>query len=338
MAGEQETGQENRTERVGVLFSLRDDPDLVVRAEELGYESVWAAEGQGKTAFGKLERWATVTDDIGLATGIVNVFSRTPAALAQAAATLDAHSDGRAILGLGVAHPGVVEDFHGVPFERPLARMAEYVELLRRYLRGDPEGFDGEFYSPTRTTFWAAFEPERAEIPIYNGALGPGNVRLTGEYADGWLPNLYPESAFEEALDWLAEGAKRSGRTVEDIDVAMYVLTAVHEDRERARRVAAEHVAYYLRDIPGYYDRVARDAGFGEDVTAVREADSLEAGADEISDALLERVAIIGTPEDARSQLARFRELGVDLPIVRAPAGADDAFVERTLRSFGPES
>ena len=336
MAGEQETGQENRTERVGVLFSLRDDPDLVVRAEELSYESVWAAEGQGKTAFGKLERWATVTDDIGLATGIVNVFSRTPAALAQAAATLDAHSGGRAILGLGVAHPGVVEDFHGVPFERPLARMAEYVELLRRYLRGDPEGFDGEFYSPTRTSFWAAFEPERAEIPIYNGALGPGNVRLTGEYADGWLPNLYPESAFEEALDWLAEGAKRSGRTVEEIDVAMYVLTAVHEDRERARRAAAEHVAYYLRDIPGYYDRVARDAGFGAEVTAVREADSLEAGADEISDELLDRIAVVGTPEEARSQLARFRELGVDLPIVRAPAGADGAFVERTLRAFSP--
>lgn len=336
MAGEQETGQENRTERVGVLFSLRDDPDLVVRAEELGYESVWAAEGQGKTAFGKLERWATVTDDIGLATGIVNVFSRTPAALAQAAATLDAHSGGRAILGLGVAHPGVVEDFHGVPFERPLARMAEYVELLRRYLRGDPEGFDGEFYSPTRTSFWAAFEPERAEIPIYNGALGPDNVRLTGEYADGWLPNLYPESAFEEALGWLGEGAKRSGRTVEDIDVAMYVLTAVHEDRERARRAAAEHVAYYLRDIPGYYDRVAREAGFGAEVTAVREADSLEAGADEISDELLERVAIIGTPEDARLQLTQFRELGVDLPIVRAPAGADDAFVERTLETFAP--
>ena len=336
MAGEQEASGGEPSERVGVLFSLRDDPDLVVRAEQLGYESVWAAEGQGKTAFGKLERWATATDEIGLATGIVNVFSRTPATLAQATATLDAHSGGRAILGLGVAHPGVVEDFHGASFERPLARMAEYVELVRRYLRGDPGSFNGEFYSPTRTAFWAAFEPERAEIPIYNGALGPGNVRLTGEYADGWLPNLYPESAFEEALGWLGEGAKRSGRTVEDIDVAMYVLTAVHEDRERARRAAAEHVAYYLRDIPGDYDRVAREAGFGAEVTAVREADSLEAGAGEISDGLLNRIAVIGTPEDARSQLARFRELGVDLPIVRAPAGTDDVFVERTLETFAP--
>ena len=323
-------------ERVGILFSLRDEPELVARAEALGYESAWAAEGQGKSAFGKLERWATHTDDIGLATGIVNVFSRTPAALAQAAATLDAHSGGRAILGLGVAHPGVVEDFHGAEFERPLARMHEYIELVRRYLRGDPEGFDGEFFSPARTSFWDAFEPERAEIPVYNGALGPANVRLTGEYADGWLPNLYPESQFEEALDWLATGASRADRSVSDVDVAMYVLTAVHENRETARQAAAEHVAYYVRDIPGYYDRAAEEAGFGGDIAAIRDAPSTEAGADHVSDGLLDRLAVVGTPEEARAQLDDFRALGVDLPIVRAPAGTDRAWVERTLEAFAP--
>ena len=323
-------------ERVGILFSLRDDPELVARAEALGYESAWAAEGQGKTAFGKLERWATHTDEIGLATGIVNVFSRTPAALAQAAATLDAHSGGRAILGLGVAHPGVVEGFHGVEFERPLARMAEYVELVRRYLRGDPEGFDGAFFSPARTSFWEAFAPERAAIPIYNGALGPGNVRLTGQYADGWLPNLYPESQFEEALGWLAEGTKRGDRNPADVDVAMYVLTAVREDRERARRAAAEHVAYYVRDIPGYYARAAEQAGFEDDIEAIRAAPSTEAGADRVSDGFLQRVAVVGTPEEARAQLGEIRAMGVDLPIVRAPAGTDRAWAERTLETFAP--
>lgn len=324
------------TDRVGILFSLRDDPALVARAEALGYESAWAAEGQGKSAFGKLEQWATHTEEIGLATGIVNVFSRTPAALAQAAATLDAHSDGRAILGLGVAHPGVVEGFHGAEFERPLARMHEYIDLLRRYLRGDPEGFDGDFFSPARTSFWAAFDPERAEIPIYNGALGPANVRLTGQFADGWLPNLYPESQFEEALDWLATGAKRADRDPADVDVAMYVLTAVHDDVETARQAAAEHVAYYVRDIPGYYDRAAEEAGFGDDIEAVRAAASTEAGADRVSDGLLNRLAVVGTPADARAQLADLRAMGVDLPIVRAPAGTDREWVERTLDAFAP--
>lgn len=324
------------TERTGVLFSLRDDLDLVTRAEELGYESVWTAEGQGRTAFGKLERWATVTDEVRLATGIVNVFSRTPAALAQAAATLDDHSDGRAVLGLGVAHPGVVEAFHGAEFDRPLARMAEYVELVRRYLRGEPGGFDGEFFTPERTHFWEAFDPVRAEIPVYNAALGPGNVRLTGELCDGWLPNLYPLDRFREARDWLATGAERADRDVADVDVAMYVLTAVADEPTDARQAAKRHVAYYLRDIPGYYGRVASNAGFEDEVEAVRAADSIDAGADAISDEFLDVVAVTGTDEDVRGELATLREAGVDLPIVRAPAGADREMVDRMLTACAP--
>jgi len=330
------TADDATDERVGFLFSLRDDPALVRRAEQLGYESVWAAEGQGKTAFGKLERWAAHTDEVGLATGVVNVFSWTPAALAQAAATLDTHSGGRAIVGLGVAHPGVVETFHGAEFERPLARVREYVELFRQYLRGDAESFEGEFYSPDRTSFWDAFHPERASIPVYSAALGPANVRLTGAVADGWLPNLYPERRFETALEWLAEGARAADRDPSEVDVAMYVLTAVHDDPERARQAAREHIAYYLRDIPGYYGRVAEEAGFGDDVRAVRGADSMAAGAEAISEAFLDRVAVAGAPETARERLAALRELGVDLPIVRAPAGSGREWAERTLDVFAP--
>ncbi|RDZ36055.1 MULTISPECIES: LLM class flavin-dependent oxidoreductase [Haloferax] len=324
------------SDRTAVLFALRDDPSLVVRAEELGYESAWAAEGQGKTAFGKLERWAVHTEEIGLATGIVNVFSRTPAALAAAAATLDDHSDGRAILGLGVAHPGVVEAFHGVPFDRPLSRLHEYVELVRRYLRGDADSFDGEFFSPERTSFWDAFEPVREEIPVYNGALGPANVRLTGQVADGWLPNLYPRPQFEAALEWLDTGAARAGRDPSDVDVAMYVLTAVHDDPDEARRAAAEHVAYYLRDVPGYYDRAAEQAGFADEVEAVRAAPTTEVGARELSAEFLDLVALVGAPDDVRGRLVELREMGVDLPVVRAPAGVDREWVARTLEVFAP--
>jgi alkanesulfonate monooxygenase SsuD/methylene tetrahydromethanopterin reductase-like flavin-dependent oxidoreductase (luciferase family) len=322
--------------RTGILFSLEDDLELVRQVEERGYESVWAAEGQGKTAFGKLERWATATDEVGLGTGIVNVFSRSPATLAQSAATLDAHSGGRAILGLGVAHPGVVEEFHGMEFDRPLARMAEYVELVRRYLRGEAGEFEGEFFSPERTRFWDAFDPERAEIPVYNAALGPGNVRLTGEYADGWLPNLYPLEQFEDALGWLAEGAERGGREASSVDVAMYLLTSVDEDPEVARQTAAYHVAYYLRDIPGYYGRVAENAGFEDVVEAVRAAPTTDAGAERVTEPLLDHLAITGTPDEARARLAAFREAGVDLPIVRAPVGADREQVETVVRTFAP--
>jgi alkanesulfonate monooxygenase SsuD/methylene tetrahydromethanopterin reductase-like flavin-dependent oxidoreductase (luciferase family) len=322
--------------RTGVLFALRDDLSLVRLAEELGYESVWSAEGQGKSAFGKLERWATCTSDIGLGTGIVNVFSRTPAALAQEVATLDSHSDGRAILGLGVAHPGVVEGFHGADFDRPLARMDEYITLVRRYLRGDAEPYDGEFFSPTRTSFWDAFEPHRDTIPIYNAALGPANIRLTGQFADGWLPNLYPLDRFDEALAHLRTGAERAGRDADEIDVAMYVLTVVDDDPETARRLAAEHVVYYLREIPGYYDRPAREAGFADEVREIHAAADTTSAVDHVSDALLDTLAVWGSPDETRERLASIRAAGVDLPIVRAPTAADRDQTERVVRTFAP--
>lgn len=326
------------TDRVGILFSTRDDPSLVSMAEARGYESAWAAEGQGKAAFGKLERWAGATETIGLATGIVNVYSRTPAAVAQSIATLDDHSGGRAILGLGVAHPGVVEEFHGATFDRPLARMREYIELVRKYLAGDAAAYDGEFFTPTRPSFWPQFDPVRAEIPIYNAALGPKNVQLTGEFADGWLPNLYPVPQFESALERLEAGARRADRNSEDVDVAMYVLAAVDEDRARAMDAARAHVAYYVRDIPGYYSRAAKRAGFEDAVAAIQNAATSEAAAREVPDSLVEEVAVAGTPEEAREQLDSLRNLGVDLPIVRAPIGADREDVERTIRTFAPRS
>ncbi|WP_254838889.1 LLM class flavin-dependent oxidoreductase [Natronomonas marina] len=334
MVDESDTG--DGEERLGVSIALDDDMNLVQRVEELGYHSVWAAEGQGKTAFGKLERWATVTDRIRLATGIVNVFSRSPAAIAQGIATLDEHSDGRAILGLGVAHPGVVEEFHGMEFDRPLPRMVEYITLIRKYLAGSGEEFDGEFYSPGRASFWESFEPTRGEIPIYNAALGPGNVRLTGEYADGWLPNLYPREKLDEAQSWLAEGAERAGRDIGDIDVAMYVLGAVSEDPAHARQVAAKHVARYFRSIPGYYDRVAVESGFEDDVEAARNASSLDAAATAISEEYLDIVAVVGTPREAADKLQTLRDAGVNMPIIR-PAGGDPALVEETYEALAPE-
>lgn len=323
--------------RTGILFALRDDLDLVQQAESFGYESVWTAEGQGRTAFGKLERWATATEQIGLATGIANVFSRTPATLALAAATLDAHSGGRAILGLGVAHPGVVEEFHGAEFDRPLARLREYIQLFRRYLRGEASEFDGEFYTPRRTSFWEAFTPVREEIPVYNAALGEGNVTLTGEYADGWLPNLYPPSRFKTALEWLDRGTERTGRESTDVDVAMYILASVDENPDAARRAAADHVAYYLRDIPGYYARVAKEAGFGETVKTVQAADSREEAVNRLNDKFLNHVAVYGTADEARERVMQLRQMGVDLPIVRAPAHADRDAVERMLETFAPQ-
>jgi alkanesulfonate monooxygenase SsuD/methylene tetrahydromethanopterin reductase-like flavin-dependent oxidoreductase (luciferase family) len=323
-------------ERTGLSIGLLDDTDLVTLAEKLRYDSIWTGEGQGKSAFGKLERWATCTDDIGLGASIVNVFSRTPAALAQSVATLDSHSNGRAILGLGVAHPGVVEGFHGTSFERPLPRMAEYITLVRRYLGGVAEPFEGEFFSPARTSFWDAFEPPRSHVPIYNAALGPANVRLTGQYADGWIPYLYPPERFAEAQEWLRAGAEQGGRDVDDIDVAMYLLTSVDDDRETALAAAADHVVQYFRSIPGYYERVARDAGYGAAVDEARAAPTDAEAAASLPTALVESMGLVGTEREVRAGLDDLREAGLDLPILRAPMSADEDALRRTIEALAP--
>jgi len=317
-------------------MGLLDDLDLVRRAEDLGYDSVWTGEGQGKTAFGKLERWATATEEVGLGASIVNVYSRTPAAIAQAVATLDDHSNGRAILGLGAAHPGVVEAFHGVEFDRPIARVAEYITLVRRYLRGDGRPFDGKFHSPSRTSFWEALDPVRAEIPVYNAALGPDNVRLTGQYADGWIPYLYPLDRFREAQEWLAEGADRADRSVSEIDVAMYLLVVVDDDPERAIDTAADHVVQYFRAIPGYYDRIARESGYEDEVEAATAAPTDDAAADALSDEFVRSVGLVGTEAEVGERLAELREAGLELPIVRPPMSADRQAVLRTMDAVAP--
>jgi len=323
-------------DRIGLFFALGDDPELVAFAEDAGYHSAWAAEGQGKSAFGKLERWAVATDRIRLATGIVNVFSRTPAMLASDLATLDAHSDGRAVLGLGVAHPGVVETFHGVPFERPLPRLKEYVELVRRYLAGEASGYDGEFYSPERTSFWGAFEPVRGSVPIYNAALGPSNLRLTGRVADGWFPNLYPKGGIERGRELIREGAEAVGRDPADVTVAPCLLAAVDDDPAVARDAVADHVVTYMRDVPGYYDQRLAEMGFEEEVSVVMDAPSSAVARDRIPADLLEAVAVWGTEETARERLDGFRNAGVDLPVIRVPSSFDRAATERVIRTLEP--
>ncbi|WP_396613849.1 LLM class flavin-dependent oxidoreductase (plasmid) [Haloferax sp. S1W] len=323
-------------DRVGLFLPTEDSTELVRLAEDLGYESVWAGEGQGRSAFGKLEAWAVATDRIGLATGIVNVFTRTPATIAQEIATLDSHSNGRAILGLGTAHPGVVEGFHGTSFERPLPRVAEYIRLIRRYLASEASAYEGTFYSPDRTSFWDAFEPLRDAIPIYNAALGQANVRLTGELADGWVPNFYPRERFTEARDWLAVGADRGGRRADDIDVAMYILVVADENQATAREQAARHIAFYVRDIPGYYARSLREVGYEDVVNRIEAASSTNAGSAEVTDDLIDSLAIAGTPTEVRAELASLVEAGVDLPIIRAPTGTDHATIESMLRAVAP--
>ncbi|MEZ4547320.1 MAG: LLM class flavin-dependent oxidoreductase [Thermodesulfobacteriota bacterium] len=166
-------------------------------AEGLGYHSIWVPEMWGRDAFSILGLLAANTTRIKLATGIVPVFSRAPSVIAQTIATLDEISGGRMILGLGTSGPAVIENWHGMKFKKPLQRTREYVEIIRMILSGGKVDYDGEIFK--LKGFRLQFSPPRPDIPILVAAIGPKNIRLTGEVADGWIPFLLPREGINEA-------------------------------------------------------------------------------------------------------------------------------------------
>src|SRR5438045_8365781 len=203
---------------------------LVQEAERLGFDSIWSAEAYGSDAVSLLTWYAALTERIGVGTAIMQMPARTPAATAMTAITLDHLTRGRFRLGLGTSGPQVSEGWHGVPFGRPLERTREYVEVVRAILRRDqPVEFHGRHYEipvaggtglgkPLRTIV----HPFRSDVPIYLAAIGPKNVALAAEIADGWLPTFYAPGhagAFEPAI---AEGLARSGRDRAALDVAPF--------------------------------------------------------------------------------------------------------------------
>lgn len=312
-----------------------DPVELAVRAESLGYASVWAGELWGTDAFVTLASIAAVTDRVALGPAIVNVFSRTPATLAMAAATLDDVSGGRARLGVGASTAQAIEGLHGLSYDRPVRRSHEAMAIVRRLLAGgdDPVDYDGQVLSVHDVP------PLDADVALYNAALGPANRRATGRLADGWIPHNVPFDGLADAFEVLADAARDAGRDPDDIRVAPYVPTAVADDEGTARDQLRAHVAYYVGSGRGYRRAVA--TAFPEATADVAERwDRGDRGAarDAVTDAMIDALGVAGTPETAAR---RFHEVA-SLPVVDEPllvfAGRVDADrVRRTVEAIAPD-
>ena len=312
-----------------------DPVDLAARAEALGYASVWAGELWGADAFVTLAAVARATDRVALGPAIVNVYSRTPATLAMAAATLDDVSGGRARLGLGASTARAVEGVHGLAYDRPVRRSHEAMAIVRRLLAGgdDPVDYDGEVLSVD------GVPPLDAEVPLYNAALGPANRRVTGRLADGWVPHNVPFDRLDEAFEVVADAARAAGRDPDAIRVAPYVPTAVAEDEATAREQLRGHLAYYVGSGEGYRRAVA--AAFPDAAATIAErwaAGDRSAARAAVTDAMVDALGVAGTPETAPD---RFRAVA-DRPVVDEPllvfAGRPDvARVERTVEAVAPD-
>jgi F420-dependent oxidoreductase-like protein len=307
-------------------------------AEELGFDSIWIPEAWAYEQFQLLTEVAIHTKRLGLATGIANVFSRSAGLLAMSAATLDEISEGRFILGLGTSGKNVIENFHGVPYEKPLTRLRETIGILRALWRGDrlaPEMstlFDARHFKLEMT-------PLRPHIPIYVASLQEKAVREIGRAADGWVPTFWPYKHLKDGIAWVADGARAAGRDVADIEVAPFLAVVPMDDADMARGMIKPLVSFYIGGMGTYYHDMFCRFGFKDNADVVRhlyETGDRRQAAAAVSDALIDAIAICGPPAYCRDKLAEWRANGLGTALINLPTGVPPELTEQFLRELAP--
>ena len=329
--------------RIGIaLGTVHDRPFADVAAfartaEECGYEAMFVPEAWGRDAFVTLGALARVTERIGLGTGIVNVYSRTPALLAMAAVTLDELSGGRAILGLGTSGQRVVEGWHGVPMARPLRRLRETTEAVRGIVNGSRRGYTGETIS-VAPGFAVTLARPRDRIPIYHASLTPRAIKQCAEVADGWLPYFTSPKTLRADVAMIEESLRDAGRERSSFTVAPFLPVLVTDDNASARAVLRRHLAFYIGGMGRFYREAVTRHGFGDTAEAVRrlwETRERDAAADAVTDELLDAFAVFGDERRCRARLDDYRAAGADLPVLALPGDISVADAERTVRALG---
>jgi F420-dependent oxidoreductase-like protein len=300
----------------------------VQEAERLGYDSVWTAEVYGTDALTQLTWIAAHRQRIILGSGILQMTARAPAMVAMSAATLDLMSGGRMLLGLGVSGPQVVEGWHGVAYGKPLERTREYVEIVNAILkREQPLEHHGEHYDiPLRggtglgKPLKLIVHPVRSRIPIYIAAIGPKNIALAAEIADGWLPIFYsPERThiFKNALD---EGFARAGggKSLANFDISPSVSVVVGDDLDKCRAPLKAGLALYIGGMgargKNFYNDLAKRYGYEDAAVKIQDlylGGKREEAAAAVPDALVDEVALVGPRERIRERLAAWKTSGI---------------------------
>jgi F420-dependent oxidoreductase-like protein len=317
-------------------MSWREVRESAVLAEELGYSCLSMGESWGEDAFTSLAQLAAVTSRIRIGTSIVPVFARSPANLAMTALNMDRMSEGRFFLGLGTSGQLVVEDLHGEKFRKPLTRMREYIDIIRKAARGEPLDHRGEFFHTKR--FRLRTSPYRPDLPIYIAALSPHSLRLTGELADGWLPIFLAPSRMTAAVADLKAGAEAAGRSLSDLAISPQVSVYVTDDIAAARARERPHIAFYIGGMGVFYHQYMHRIGFGADADRIRQAFQArdrDGAARLVTDEMVDAVTIIGTPQQCRDQMRAFFDAGVrEIRLVFNEP--DAAAYRRALKALAP--
>ena len=322
---------------LNLLLPVAGQADVARRAEALGYSTVWAAEAGTNDAFGLLAACASVTSTVGLATGVLPIFTRTPALMAQSAATAQDWSGGRFALGLGVSSQTIVSRWNGMPYDRLLDRMREYVGIVRELLTWEKVTHQSDLYPVDG--YRLLLRVPSPPPPILVGALNPGMLRLAGSVSDGALLNWIGSGAVPAALAAVAEGAGGEPRRN-----AVFVRVCVTDDVDAARVWARREVMGYV--IVPAYRRAFGTQGWAsvcEAAMALWDSGDRKAAAASLPDEFVDTLCLAGSAESVRGRFDEFRAAGVDEPVAFLFSGQRDpaavvAELEATMAALAPST
>jgi probable F420-dependent oxidoreductase len=301
---------------LNLALPVRGFVEVAARAEAAGYDRLWAAEAGNNDAFGLLTAVALGTSTVGLATGVVPIYTRTPSLMAQCTATLQDVSGGRFTLGVGVSSKTIVESWNGVPYDKPLGRIKEYVEVVRRLLAWEKLDHDGTYYDVHG--YLLLLNNPSPPSPVILGALNEQMLRAAGEVADGVCLNWTGSHAVAGALAHVKAGPRETAN-------ACFVRVCVTDDVASTRRWARREVMSYVT-VPAYRKAFGVQ-GWGEVTTKAMElwdAGDRKAAAASLPDEFLDTLVLAGDAADVRRRFEAFREAGVDEPVAFLVSGQTD--------------
>ena len=307
---------------------IKEAVEKTVALEKAGVDMVFCAEAYGYDAVSLMGYLAAKTERVEIASGILPFYSRTPTLLAMSAAGIDFLSGGRCVLGIGASGPQVIEGFHGVPYDAPLARTREVIEICRKVWRREVLEHDGAKYTiplpPEQGTglgkaLKMITKPVRDRIPIYVAALGPKNVELTAEVADGWIPTLFiPEKAKDVWGESLAKGGANRSGDLGPLEVVAGGAVAIGDGLEHLRDHARPGIALYVGGMGArdrnFYNQLVRRYGFEDAAAEIQElylAGKKEEAAAAIPQELIDSMSLIGPAGFVKERVQAYREAGV---------------------------
>jgi len=294
---------------LGSLLSVEQVLQCTEMLSDTKIDSVWIPETWGMENFSMLGAVANKTKTQKIGSSIINIYSRSPSTISMGAATTDILSNGRLILGLGTSSVPIVEDFHGEKFENPVQRMREYVEIIQLSLTKKQINYSGKIFN--LKNFTLLIEPKRQSIPIYLAAINQKMVELAWEIADGVIFYLRPINEIKKTISKMQLQKK--------IDVACQIITCVSDNSEEAIQRAKKTLAFYISVGKIYREFLAKN-GYKNEISNIFEEfkkSEFKSNHEFVTDSMLKSLCIVGTPNESRLQLQKFRDAGIDLPIIQ---------------------